>query len=160
MLVEILDFYKRAVPRGDPFTRTVSWTSGSTPSLEIDTEGEEATPTDWEILIDKIIVVASNNFALDGADKISISGWEATAIEISSLEELISMCENVSTFKVSADFDRVHGVVAPKPPVRLQEAGEDAEKVLTISNSGGDTATITGSLSITVQGWKLPAADY
>jgi len=159
-MAEILDFYKRAVPRGDPFVRVVSWVSGTTPKLEIDTEGEEATPTDWEMLIDKIVVVASNNFALNGSDTITITGWENDPIVISSLEELIALCEKVVPFKVSSTDDRVHGVICPKPPVRLQETGEEEASAFSIENSAGETAVITGSISIVVSGWKLPSADY
>lgn len=157
MSVEILDFYKRAVPRGDPFVRSVAWTGSVTSTLTVDTTGEEATPTDWTMLIDKISIVASNDFALSGGDKIVITGWDVNPVEIADLSDLMALCDKVNTFKTSADFDRVHGVINPKPPIKLSETDSD---VLTIANSAGETQTVTGSLYIVVSGWKVSTTDY
>jgi len=156
-VAEILDFYKEGVPRGEPFIKKETWTNGSTPELEVVPEKAAATPTTWEKFVDKIVFVASNNFALNGSDKIKITGLETEDIEVASLRELMSLCESVMTFKKAAADDTVVGVLKVRPAKRMRKTDNDSLK---IENTGGATAVLTGEIFFSVQGWMLLESEY
>lgn len=145
--------YRRNLPPlgSVPVVHTASWKNGATPTLTIDPDSAML------VMMDKLIMVYTDDLALNGADTVDIDNWGddgASVVSISAPAKLASLGK-VTPFIDGDNWIRVE--VDLKPPIKLTDAGTE---VFTISNSGGATQAMTGNIHFTVLGWTFTEASY
>lgn len=156
MVDTTLEIYKQVVPFGLPKVQKDVWNSGSKPEIKVE-------PDDGYILFVKAISFKmTDDFELSvGSMRMQHSLADGSnaylQLDITDSDELLAMCESLSSLEKPASSVHLVGAFSFHPPIRCRSSATPTE-YFTVIEEG--SLTVAGDIFITVHAWQMLETDF
>lgn len=149
MGAEIRDWYRGSLYRGDSLLERGNWATGSTPDIVL-------TPGAGKVAyVTNLIITMSDDLVLT-PNTMDLTSWGGAVVSLASILDITAVATE-SEGRIIAGANYYWCKIDFRPFIVLVQSDGDT---FTVANSGGETAAIaSGSLSITLVGHEVTAAD-
>lgn len=151
MVSTSLELYANVIPFEYPVKEIVDWSSSVS-------DASVSPDTGMVLFIDKLHFLATDDFDITGGDfTIKHSDGptdQYLAVTIDDDLKLLSMADELKSFSMHTDTNRVKGMISFDPPIKCaDESGQSFE-------IDEDSLTLTGGIIFTISGWQMTESDY
>lgn len=156
MVDTTLEIYKQNVPFGYAKPVKGTWSVGSTPEIKVEPS------TGYILFVKKVSFKMTDDFELSGSSaymRMQHNKADGSNVylrmDIEDSDELLAMCESVSSVDKPSSTIHIVGALDFFPPIRCRQS---LSEYFTIIEEG--SLTVAGDVFITVHAWQMQEAEF